>query len=139
MRVNLKDGGAEGLECTTYTNAFEPAWSQEVCPWDKISAETLEEYKKDPIKSRTRSFDDLEKLAIDGLNYHWGRNQNHIVAKDVKIDSEPYEVYVNAINTQSNAMDDVSLIYNTNGKWMRSVTRFCNLEPNILDRKCDFS
>ncbi|WP_445711451.1 hypothetical protein [Flavobacterium sp.] len=72
------------------------------------------------IKTRTKSFQDLEKLALEGLNYHWGRNSNHAVAKNVMINGEAYEVFINAINTKENSMDDVSLIYNTNRGWMRS-------------------
>ncbi|MEM8940204.1 MAG: hypothetical protein AAGC64_12765, partial [Bacteroidota bacterium] len=75
---------------------------------------------KPPFKTRTKSFKNLEQLALEGLNYHWGRNRNHFVAKNVDIDGEKYEVFINAINTTENAMDDVSLIFNTNNKWMRS-------------------
>lgn len=120
LRVNLKDGGEEGLKCTTHlAGARDETHWEEACPWDKIPATSLIAGKP-PIKTRTRSFADLEKLAINGLNYHWGRNKNHAVAKDVKILEEPYEVFINATNTEDKAMDDVSLVYNTNGDWMRS-------------------
>ncbi|MCS3868592.1 hypothetical protein J3D55_001508 [Chryseobacterium ginsenosidimutans] len=120
LRVNLKDGGAEGLECSSYlTGARDETHWEERCPWDKIPKKDIIAGKS-PIKERTRSFGDLEKLALDGLNYHWGRNKNHAAAKDVKIIGEGYEVYVSTINTQEKSMDDVSLIYNTNGAWKRS-------------------
>jgi hypothetical protein len=120
LRVNLKDGGAEGLECSSHlTGARDETRWMESCPWDKIPKSELIPGKP-PIKARTRSFAELEKLAIDGLNYHWGRNENHAAAKDVKITGESYKVYLNAVNTQDHSMDDVSLIYNTNGSWMRS-------------------
>ncbi|MBW7676572.1 hypothetical protein [Chryseobacterium chendengshani] len=120
LRVNLKDGGAEGLECSSHLSGMrdETHWV-ETCPWDKIPASELVPGKP-PLRTRTRSFADLEKLTIDGLNYHWGRNKNHAAAKDVKIVGEAYEVYVNAINTTEKSMDDISLVYNTNGSWMRS-------------------
>ncbi|WP_175623039.1 hypothetical protein [Chryseobacterium schmidteae] len=120
LRVNLKDGGAEGLKCSSHLAGArdETRWVKS-CPWDKIPTTSLIAGKP-PIKTRTRSFADLEKLAIDGLNYHWGRNKNHAAAKDVKIVGESYEVFTNAINTDDNAMDDISLVYNTNGSWMRS-------------------
>lgn len=51
------------------------------------------------IRIRTKSFQDLEKLALEGLNYHWGRNSNHAVAKNVMINGEAFEVYVNTINS----------------------------------------
>ncbi|MGG6230704.1 hypothetical protein [Tenacibaculum sp. SDUM215027] len=121
LRVNLKDGGAKGIEC--YEKDIDPdpklRVPMKVCPWDKIPQEDLITGKP-PLTARTRSFEDLERLALEGLNYHWGRNRNHYVAKDVDIDGEKYEVYVNAINTTEKTMDDVSLIFNTNGDWMRS-------------------
>lgn len=49
-----------------------------------------------------------------------GRNRNHTVAKDVKIVNDSFEVYINAVNGNENSMDDISLVYNTNGDWMRS-------------------
>lgn len=120
VRVNLKDGGAEGLECSSYmTGGRDETHWEERCPWDKIPTTSLIA-GKEHIKTRTRSFAELERLAIDGLNYHWGRNKNHAAAKDVKILGESYEVYANAVNTTEKSMDDISLVYNTNGSWMRS-------------------
>lgn len=89
------------------------------CPWDDIPSISILP-NKPIIKQRTRSFADLEKLAIDGLNYLWGRNKNHNVAKDVKIIGESFEVYINPININTKSMDDLDLVYNTNGDWMRS-------------------
>ena len=134
LRVNLKDGGEKGLSCssTTIQKADYEEASQRLgvenpikdstitfCDWDKVPKADLIAGKL-LIKSRTRSFADLEKLAIDGLNYHWGRNANHAVAKNVNIVNDKYEVSMNAVNTTENSMDDVSLVYNTNGNWMRS-------------------
>ncbi|MCG7503013.1 hypothetical protein MHM83_14170 [Tenacibaculum sp. Mcav3-52] len=121
LRVNLKDGGAKGIEC--YEKDIDPdpklRVPMKVCPWDKIPEEDLIAGKS-PLTTRTRSFEDLERLALNGINYHWGRNREHYIAKDVDINGEKYEVYVNAINTTEKTMDDVSLIFNTNGDWMRS-------------------
>lgn len=104
LRVNLTDGGAKGLN-----------------NWNDIPKKELIA-GKDPIKIRTKrkSFEDLEELAKDGINYHWGRNQNHFSAKNVDINGDKYELFVNTINSKTNAMDDVELIYNTNRNWMRS-------------------
>ncbi|AZJ31403.1 hypothetical protein SAMN05444344_2196 [Tenacibaculum mesophilum] len=122
LRVNLKDGGAKGIEC--YEKDIDPdpklRVPMEVCPWDEIPKKYLIAGKA-PLKTRTKKFEDLERLALEGLNYHWGRNRNHYIAKDVDIDGEKYEVYVNAINTTQKTMDDVSLIFNTNGDWIRSM------------------
>lgn len=120
LRVNLKDGGAKGLNCWSNTRNFNPPHTKsEFCDWDKIpESEINPNYPI--IKNRIRSFSDLEKLAIEGLNYHWGRNKNHSVAKNVMINAEEFEIYVNPKNTDDNAMDDLNLVYNTNGDWMRS-------------------
>lgn len=121
LRVNLKDGGENGLQCRNRDIDPDPKMrvSMKECDWDKIPSTSIVAGKP-IIKSRTKSFTDLEKLAIDGLNYHWGRNNNHAEAKDVKIADDSYEVYINAVNTTEKTMDDVSLVYNTNSKWMRS-------------------
>jgi len=119
LRVNLKDGGEKGTEedCReTGSGSYAPITKH--CPWEKIPKKDLT--SGSPLKTRTKSFSDLEKLAINGLNYHWGRNQNHFIAKDVDINGEKYQIFVNTINTTENAMDDVSLIFNTNKSWMRS-------------------
>lgn len=120
LRVNLTDGGENGLTCQAI-NASDiygmPA--RTVCDWDKIPANKINN-NQPIIKSRTRSFLDLEKLAIEGLNYHWGRNKKHAVSKKININGDNFEVYTNATNTTENAMDDVSLIYNTNNSWLRS-------------------
>lgn len=156
LRVNLKDGGAEGLNCSSKTvrksdyeeaaqrmevqNPIEEDFTLTFCDWYKIPQKDIKKHKKEPIKERTRSFEDLERLALEGISYHWGRNRNHAVAKNVEINSEKYEVFVNPINTQSKAMDDVSLIYNTNNDWMRSgnpgtVTGFISAIGNIFSRE----
>ncbi|MEM0941642.1 MAG: hypothetical protein AAGI25_17925 [Bacteroidota bacterium] len=126
LRVNLRDGGEIGTEkdCKEevkidYLNPGLKS-SKKVCPWDKIPKEDLISGRS-PIKSRTKNFADLEQLALEGLNYHWGRNRNHFVAKNVDIHGEKYEVFVNSVNTTENAMDDISLIFNTNSDWLRSM------------------
>lgn len=120
LRVDLKDGGAEGLECITAISGMrDNARWETKCPWDKIPASKINA-NQPIIKQRTRSFIDLEKLTLDGINYHWGRNNNHTVAKNVIINNVAFEVYMNAINTPTKTMDDLSLVYNTNGDWMRS-------------------
>lgn len=122
LRVNLKDGGAKGIDCYEKDTDPDPKLRipVKVCPWDKIPKSRIKYYGKTPIKTRAKSFTDLEQLAIDGLNYHWGRNQNHFIAKNASINGTQYEVYVNTINTKVDAMDDVSLVFNTNNSWMRS-------------------
>jgi hypothetical protein len=140
LRVNLKDGGAEGLSPQEQSNIYEPAYTQTIYPWDKIPQSDIEKYKEEPIKERTRSFKDLERLALEGINYHWSRCTEHAVAKNVEINSEKYECYTSAVNSKENAMDDISLIYNTNNNWMRSgnpgtVTGVISVIGNIVSRE----
>ncbi|MEM0939551.1 MAG: hypothetical protein AAGI25_07150, partial [Bacteroidota bacterium] len=71
LRVNLKDGGARGIECTEQVVAPDPVIIKE-CPWDKIPKGDLIT-NKPPFKTRTKSFKNLEQLALEGLNYHRGR------------------------------------------------------------------
>ncbi len=123
LRVNLKDGGQRGTENDCYrvgSGSYAP--ERTICPWEKIPEEDLIQGKS-PIKtlSQAKSFEDLEKLALKGLNYHWGRNRDHVIAKNVDIKGEKYEIFVNTVNTTNNAMDDINLIFNTNGDWLRSM------------------
>ncbi|MFK7787604.1 MAG: hypothetical protein AB8B56_20950 [Crocinitomicaceae bacterium] len=138
LRVNLKDGGAKGIDCTETVVAPDPIVVKD-CPWDDIPSSALITGKS-PIKTRIKSYADLEQLAVTGLNYHWGRNNNHSVAKNVDINGEKYEVFMNALNTTEDAMDDVSLILNTNRKWMRSgnpgtVEGLISFIGNIVSRE----
>ncbi|MBU3024778.1 hypothetical protein [Zobellia galactanivorans] len=120
LRVNLKDGGENGTEndCKELGKAKNAPIIKK-CPWDRIPKSRLISGKL-PITERTQSFEDLRQLALTGIDYHWGRNKNHSEAKNGTINGEPYEVFLNTINTEENAMDDVNLVFNTNGKWMRS-------------------
>lgn len=121
LRVNLRDGGARGLECQTYDIDPDPKIRVEKteCPWDKIPKETLDKYKKEPIKSRTKTYEELREMALQGIDKYWSRHAGNI-GKGVKIGEDFYEVCVRAINTEKNAMDDIPLIYNTNNQWSRS-------------------
>ncbi|MFK7031832.1 hypothetical protein [Flavobacterium oreochromis] len=66
MRVDLKDGGTNGLDCKQVLKGMRDNahWVTE-CPWDDIPT-TVIQPNKPIIKTRTRSFADLEKLALDG-------------------------------------------------------------------------
>jgi len=135
LRVNLTDGGAKGLDCNTYTTekeesyeTFTPTNSQDPfagikitqCDWDKIPAKVISTYKMTPIKIRTKTFEELKTYALKGLEHYWGRNSNR--GKNAIIDGVVYEVFVNAINEtdKNKSMDDIPLVYHTNGDWGRS-------------------
>ncbi|MBF4516839.1 hypothetical protein IRZ71_10805 [Flavobacterium sp. ANB] len=128
LRVDMTDGSAEGLSCWPNTRDYNPPSTKtEICDWDKIPVSDINPGQP-IIKSRTQSFSDLEKLAIEGLNYHWGRNKNHLEGKNVKINSDLFEVFIDTINTKKNAMVSIDLIYNTNNSWGRSGN------PGVLAR-----
>jgi hypothetical protein len=116
LRVNLKDGGEEGLKCSSHLSGArdETHWV-ESCPWDKIPKTSLISGKP-PIKTRTRSFADLEKLAIDGINKHWSR----IGKSTLTIEANEYNLNTSSINTEAESLNPLDLIYNTNGDWGRS-------------------
>jgi hypothetical protein len=134
LRVNLYDGGAKGLECNTFkmdeenssetftTNQPDPYKNVTVktCDWDKIPQIVLGSFNEPIIKERTKTFEQLRDLAIEGLAHYWGRNAKR--SKNVILDGVTFEVFVNALNLQdkSKTMDDIPLVYHTNGDWGRS-------------------
>ncbi|WP_445711449.1 hypothetical protein [Flavobacterium sp.] len=114
LRVNLKDGGANGLECTNTTIGADGLTITQ-CPWDDIPSSQIS--PSNPIiRTRTKSFQDLEKLALDGIEKHWSRNSLH----NLKINNETFNLHIKAINTNENSMNELSLIFNTNSSWGRS-------------------
>jgi len=120
LRVNLKDGGENGTDKDCYElGKTHRAPIIDICPWDKIPKGDL--ISGTPIKTRTKSFADLKKLVLSGLNKYWSRNKGN-TGNGVDINGEQYEVFVNAINTTKSkrSLDDIPLIYNTNNSWSRS-------------------
>ncbi|MFL0183340.1 hypothetical protein R5N98_05975 [Tenacibaculum maritimum] len=97
LRVNLKDGGEIGTEkdCTQ-VGSGQYSSIKTVCPWEKIPKEVLSYYEKTPIKLRTKSFEELKQLALDGTNTYWSRNQGNI-GGNVEIDGEKYETYIKSV------------------------------------------
>ncbi|MCO7185439.1 hypothetical protein NH341_08375 [Tenacibaculum sp. XPcli2-G] len=106
LRVNLKDGGVRGVECkeVIHRDHLNPGMrtSKKVCPWDKIPQEALSYYGKSPIKNRTKSFEELKKMALEGINKYWSRHSNNI-GKGVNINGEFYELYVNSLIFENGA------------------------------------
>ncbi len=113
LRVDLKDGGTKGVKCRKDTNSI---IEEEKCPWDKIPKEAIKYFLNEPLKSRTKGFEDLKKLALDGISEHWSRKGERFVM----INEEKYEVSVNTIDVKKNTMDDVNLTFNTNRKSLGS-------------------
>lgn len=114
LRVNLKDGGAEGLSPQEQSNIYEPAYTQTIYPWDKIPQKDIKKYKKEPIKERTKSFEELRDMALEGINKHWSRHAGNI-GEGVQIGENFYEVFVNAEQNEK-GMVAPRIIYFTNSE-----------------------
>lgn len=114
MRVNLKDGGEEGLECSSSLSGMrdETRWL-ETCPWEKISQEAINYLKKSPIKNRTRSWEELKNMALEGINTYWSRTDKKTFYKGTDIHGEKWEILVNAVQDDK-GMVAPKIIYFTN-------------------------
>lgn len=114
LRVNLKDGGTFGLDSS---------WRR--VPQSKINSLNP---PRQPLTKRLLSFNQLKEIALEGMNYYWSRNNNHPIGKDILINEQAYQVTVKAIDTDSNHMPSIPIIFASN--W--SPGRSCNWE---LSRK----
>lgn len=114
LRVNLRDGGAEGVECSTDDIDPDPKIrvEQTECPWDKIPKEVIDRYKKEPIKSRTKTYEELRTMALAGIDKYWSRHADNI-GEGVQIGEDFYQVFVKARYDKS-GMKAPKIIYQTN-------------------------
>jgi small nuclear ribonucleoprotein (snRNP)-like protein len=104
LRVRFKDGGAIGLE-------------------KKVPNSAVKRYEYDPIQRTIKSFEDLKKLAKEGLSRYWGSSEGY--DKYVNIVDELYKVYVNVVDIpiddkRKNHMSEIKLTFNTKGELKRS-------------------
>lgn len=99
LRVELKDGGATGL-----TDGH------------KVPAIYIKNNKRQPIQKQEMSFEELKTMALEGMNYYWSRNAQHLTGKHILIKQQPYQVSVNTIATANSAMPPMPLVYVTNAK-----------------------
>ena len=130
LRVNLKDGGAEGLSCGSKTvrksdyeeaaqrmgvpNPIKEDFTLTFCDWYKIPQEVIEKEQKEPIKERTKSFEELRDMALEGVNKYWSRHAGNI-GGGVQIGEDFYEVFVNAEQNEK-GMVAPRIIYFTNSE-----------------------
>ncbi len=122
LRVNLIDGGSKGLKCSTRSVGRNSRLSKTVndCPWDDIDQQAIINENKPPIKKRTKTFDELKEMVLDGINTYWSRRYTNTGGTIHK--EKNWEVIVTAINEKDSekSLDDIPLIYNTNNSWSRS-------------------
>ena len=120
LRVNLTDGGAYGIDCTNVVGSIkEGIPPRTICPWEKIPKKAIN--TANPIiKKRTRSFDELKQMVLDGINIYWSRKSSK--TNGTIINNENWEIIVTAVNTDNSdiSLNDIPLIYNTNNPWSRS-------------------
>lgn len=109
LRVNLQDGGDVGLK------------SGNGVPINVINQQNP---PIQPLTSRNQTFNQLKKLAIDGMNYYWSRNNNHPTGKNVLINGKAFQVSVNTMHSNLMSLPAMPLIFTTN--WIPS--RSCNWE-----------
>lgn len=103
LRVDIKDGGGKGV------GEFPPTEVQNTSGYRKLPASS-------PLRQRhhrLKGFVALKQLVFAGIQRYWGRN---IKLSDNKI----YTLKATPVDATTNAMDDIKVVYNTNGKWMRS-------------------
>ncbi len=115
LRINVWDGGAEGLG-----KKHIPGSRPTPHAWDRIPPSKLQPNHPIIKYNRTKSFSDLEQLVLQGIEEHWSRNPNRLpgsvstIGDSIAIDTDKFEVYSKAINTTEKCLDDVKLIYRTN-------------------------
>lgn len=128
LRVNLRDGGEKGTEkdCQEF-GASRNAPILKKCPWDEISEAIIK--KNDvPIKKRTKSYEDLNKMALNGIKKYWSRKLPD--SKGISIEAETWEIIINA-EQDDKGMKAPKIVYFTNSK-ETNFTRSHNWE---LSRK----
>ena len=116
LRVNLRDGGAEGLKGfrIQQTSSFGTYTNIEIDPPRDVPATILKKWGHPPITSRTRSFENLRDLALKGIEKYWSRHSLNI-GKNIKVNSETYQVFVEAIYDEK-GMIAPKIIFFTNKK-----------------------
>ena len=116
LRVNLRDGGAEGLKGfrIQQTSSFGTYTNIEIDPPRDVPAAILKKWGHPPITSRTRSYENLRDLALKGIEKYWSRHSLNI-GKNIKVNSETYQVFVEAIYDEK-GMIAPKIIFFTNKK-----------------------
>lgn len=126
LRVNIKDGGENGVGEFPHPDA-------------RLTMQYLRFPKSHPGREkhmRMRDFKGLQNLALSGLETYWSRT--------IATAKGEYFVTLKPILETENAMDDVKVEYNTNGKWMRSsnpgsVEGIISLFANVLPERAVYN
>ncbi|MFK7031837.1 hypothetical protein [Flavobacterium oreochromis] len=95
LRVDLKDGGAEGID-----------------KYNDVSPQSIAYYKYQPLNYQATPYSDIESYTLDGIAKFWSRNSNNI-GGGVAIGSDLYEVFVQA-KVDKEGLASPKIIYQTN-------------------------
>ncbi|OCA76696.1 hypothetical protein BBI01_22040 [Chryseobacterium artocarpi] len=70
---------------------------------------------KNPIKNRTKNWEELKNMALEGINIYWSRTDKKTFNKGTDIHGEKWGIFVNAVQDE-NGMAAPKIIYFTNAK-----------------------
>ena len=126
LRINLRDGGEKGTEKYCKVIGRNRALQKKVCPWDKIPEKMIKKHGE-PIKTPTKTFEELRSMALDGVSKYWSRKLSNTDGGTI-IDGENYELNVNAVQDKK-GMKAPKIIYFTNSK-ETNFTRSHNWEAS---------
>lgn len=101
LRLNIKDAGAKGLG---------KAVSRQLENNPLYKALPSGDPKKQP-HLRYKSFSSLKDIVFSGIKNYW---QQNIVATD----GNTYSLNIESVNAKKDAMNDISIVYNTNREWL---------------------
>ena len=108
------------ITATLRTN-FTVAKNKDVKHNSAIPADVLKSIGKDPIYPISKTNDELLRMAMAGLGYHWGRNHLHAEGKFLNLeDHGRYEIYVQAENTDKNYIKSPKIVFQLNSRARRS-------------------
>jgi len=115
-KITVMKAGISAISTINFTAQYH------VVQWIDIKIERR--LKKITATLRTNfkdgGFPELLALAIEGLKYHWGRNDGHTAGKNIVFNNEAYQFFLNVINTGSNALKSPKIVYQTNARSRRS-------------------
>lgn len=80
----------------------------------------MSRYSHQAVTSAPVSFDDMKKMAINGVDKYWGRNSTNTSGTNILIGGQAYEVFVKAEDESKDALPPIKLTYVTNSKAGRS-------------------
>lgn len=111
IRIDFQDGGTKGLN-TGYIAAPDGARVKD--DWEIVPQKEINQLKKEPLKTRTKTYDELLNLAYDGIKKYWSRNGGNTIGTNIEINGETYEVWTNPVDAKKKCTDDISLVFMTN-------------------------